>query len=339
MSLRALHGAIILLAGSSASAAVINVPADEPTIQAALDAAANGDEIVVAPGVYAESGLTIAGKVLTLRSSGGAGVTTIDGGGAQVLDLATSISNQLTLEGFTITGSAGPEAAIELGDDSILTLRLCTVTGNTADTKPAGVDVESAATLVAEQCTFSGNTSTNGLGGAIRVTAGTVRVIDCTFTLNSAPGGFGGAIRLGGSGRLEVRGTTFGQNSAFEGGAVSLDQTSIRDTAFHQCVFTGNTAADDGGAVACTGSGTHLLNRCTFEGNSALGAGAVLVESPGHLITDCTFIGNDALDTFTGVGGAIGVDFFVSSTRIENCRFFANTATVRRPPRWTGCST
>lgn len=43
-----------LLLGTSASAAVIAVPADQPTIQAAVDAAGAGDVISVSPGVYPE---------------------------------------------------------------------------------------------------------------------------------------------------------------------------------------------------------------------------------------------------------------------------------------------
>jgi Right handed beta helix region len=43
-----------LLVGSAASAAVIAVPADKPTIQSAVDAAATGDVVRVSPGVYPE---------------------------------------------------------------------------------------------------------------------------------------------------------------------------------------------------------------------------------------------------------------------------------------------
>lgn len=35
-----------------ANAVIINVPGDQPTIQAEIDAAVDGDEIVVAPGTY-----------------------------------------------------------------------------------------------------------------------------------------------------------------------------------------------------------------------------------------------------------------------------------------------
>ena len=65
--------------GSSATfGATINVPADQPMIQAAINAAVSGvDEVVVAPGTYNEI-IDFGGKAITVHSSGGAAVTIID---------------------------------------------------------------------------------------------------------------------------------------------------------------------------------------------------------------------------------------------------------------------
>ena len=51
-----------------AAGAVINVPADWPTIQLAINNSVSGDEIIVAPGTYFES-INFNGKVITVRSS------------------------------------------------------------------------------------------------------------------------------------------------------------------------------------------------------------------------------------------------------------------------------
>ncbi len=60
----------------SVSATTIHVPADQPTIQAGINAASNGDTVLVAPGTYYEN-VDSVGKPVVLLSSDGAAVTTI----------------------------------------------------------------------------------------------------------------------------------------------------------------------------------------------------------------------------------------------------------------------
>ena len=67
------------IAVSIAHAAIINVPADQPTIQAGINAASNGDSVLVAPGTYTEN-INFMGKAITVTSSAGAETTIIDGG-------------------------------------------------------------------------------------------------------------------------------------------------------------------------------------------------------------------------------------------------------------------
>jgi len=104
--------AVTVAVAPLASAAVINVPADQATIQAGIDAAAGGDSVVVAPGVYEEI-LDLEGKTITVRSSGGAAVTTIDAtnvtdpGTGKPVFRADSGETGTVIEGFTITGGTG----------------------------------------------------------------------------------------------------------------------------------------------------------------------------------------------------------------------------------------
>ena len=71
----ALFALSLLLAPHPGDAAIINVPADQPTIQAAVTAAAPNDLIQVAAGTYTEQVL-VSGKNLIIRGAG-VGSTTV----------------------------------------------------------------------------------------------------------------------------------------------------------------------------------------------------------------------------------------------------------------------
>jgi serine protease len=64
---------------STASAVTIRVPADQPTIQAAINAANNGDTVLVSDGTYKEN-INFNGKAIRVTSVNGATTTIIDGG-------------------------------------------------------------------------------------------------------------------------------------------------------------------------------------------------------------------------------------------------------------------
>ena len=102
------RGILILacLCAGSASAATIKVPADQSTIQAAIDAANNGDTVLVAPGIYNEQ-LDFKGKAITVTSSSGAADTILDGfDGTPVVRFANGEGNSSVLQGFTLVDAA-----------------------------------------------------------------------------------------------------------------------------------------------------------------------------------------------------------------------------------------
>jgi hypothetical protein len=151
----------------------IAVPGDFPTIQAGINAAQNGDEVVISPGTYFEN-INFTGKDITVRSVDALDPnvvqwTIIDGRGID----SVVIMNRGMLTGFTIRNGAafGPDA------------------------HGGGVRLTYAPDRVAA---ISHNVVTNclaGLGGGIHATEATVH--DNTVTGNRAAVG-GGIVVAGG---------------------------------------------------------------------------------------------------------------------------------------------
>jgi parallel beta-helix repeat protein len=105
--------------GAPATPGVINVPADHPTIQAAVDAAEPGDLILIAAGTYHEA-VNVVTDDLTLRGLDRAGVVldgqfNLDNGvrvlGAKGVTVENMTAKNYTANGFFWTGATGYRGA------------------------------------------------------------------------------------------------------------------------------------------------------------------------------------------------------------------------------------
>ncbi|MHC5009283.1 MAG: right-handed parallel beta-helix repeat-containing protein, partial [Planctomycetota bacterium] len=126
------------------------------SIQAAIDSAADTDEIIVAPGTYLES-IDFLGKAIWLHSSGGPEVTIIDaGGGLAAVTCHNGEGPETVLDGFTVTGTHAcvveyTAGMTNFGSDPTVTN--CIFTGNMG----GGGMYNSDSSPTVTNCVFSGN--------------------------------------------------------------------------------------------------------------------------------------------------------------------------------------
>ena len=285
----------ILLGATVASADIINVPADYPTIQKAINNAEDGDEVVVAPGTYFEK-INFKGKAIWVRSSDGADVTTIDAEGNGSVVRCISGEDSLTvLEGFTITGGGG------------------TFNGG-------GMDIDSSSPTVAH-CTFIGNSATRG--GGLANSFASPKIIECTF-IDNAAGEYGGGMSNFFNSDPVLIGCTFEGNTAVYGGGGYAASSDSNGTLV-ECVFSNNYAAEQGGG-AYAEMGSPVFDHCLFEMNHAavsseLGGGGGAFAEYG----DPAFYGCDFVDNHTPAWGG-GFLFGSAEPVLLDCEFLGNSA-------------
>jgi hypothetical protein len=277
-------GVLILLALTALSAvsfgATIHVPSQQPTIQAGIDAAQNGDTVLVRQGVYYEH-LSIT-KPLWMISQSGSDSTTIDGQNL-IQDTTNSVvsiidADSVNVEGFTICGGRGMMSADSTGS------------------RGGGIYVENT-DLKLNACFFVNNIvgpieaselRGNGIGGgAVFADANSsICAARCEFRRNSLSN--------------DPYGFTIGAMRRAGGAVLSLSDANE----FYHCVFDSNSARSEqstfGGAVALYGS-FNVIDSCMFTANTVEGSspmwqkpdsacgGALFVLGSGAVISHSVF--------------------------------------------------
>jgi len=252
--------------------------ANAQTIQDAIDAAEEGDTVVIEPGVYVGDGnrdLDFKGKAITLRSIDPddpdvvASTIIICHGSETEKHRGFYFHNNETadsvLAGITITGGYETSGGAIYCNNSSPTIRNCVIVDNSAVYGGGMRNRESNTTVV--NCIFIGNSAVNWGGGMTnRDCTSSLTVTNCIFTDNLAS--WGGGMRNYTSSTTVIN-CTFSNNSAqgWEGGGMS-NRDGANPTVIN-CTFSGNSSAFRGGGIYSDEDSSSTITNCILWENSA----------------------------------------------------------------------
>ncbi|GEM_PF-3189449 len=321
----------------SVFAAVLHVPGEYDSIQSAIDAASEGDTVLVADGTYTGIGnrdIDLSGKAITVMSENGPDTCIIDCGDGYYqhrgFSCHTGETHATVITGFTVINAKSEFGAGMLCDGSSpamsnCTFRACTGTENSY-VKGGALFFKESGSIVTN-CTIMENTMDSGFGGGIFVIQSSLIFSNCTITGNTAK--YSGGVACLDS-NISMMGCTFTNNTAaFTAGGISAEESTVVIT---DCEISGNavsksvysSADGNGGGISITNSMAEIRD-CVVRGNTAPNfGGGIYLDSPDEItISECTIQNNEALygggiycgfDTLPVIGGSAGS----SNTFISN---------------------
>ena len=283
-----------------ATARTWHVPGDAPTIQAGIDSAMTGDDVLVAPGVYFEHDILLKAGVW-VHSEQGPDQTTIDATGAGVGFTCADLDQAPVVEGFTILNGYAQGGDMDLASGggvrcvrSQLVIHGCVVTSCTADGLGGGIYASAASTVEIDACMVSGCSASGG-GGIAAHNWAIAAITDCEIVENEASAGGGGGILAFGP-ELSVNRCVIGGNEAGwgDGGGILCGSPAL---AIRDCLVTHNFVSDiyEGGGIAVMSS-YGVIDGCTVAHNEGASPPGGLLLISSEIEVDNTIIAiNDGM--------------------------------------------
>lgn len=198
-----------------------------------------------------------------------------------------------------------------LSDPGIPTLATIVVEDSWFEANGGAVSLSSCFGAL-RRCTFVANGA-----GACMLSDTALGVVACDFVANEASGG--AALRIS-TGAPKVIGCRFLGNkstssSNSEGGAVMLLSTTplIAD-----CLFSGNSAVNRGGAIFSRTAGTATVRNCTFAGNTCPTTGdAIALDGTSIDLANCVLWGNGGATQPDQILALFGGSVVVNSSSVQ----------------------
>jgi hypothetical protein len=295
----------------TAAAKKLHVPGQYATIQAGIDAAVDGDEVIVGDGTYTGEGnrdIDFLGKPITVRSENGPENCIIDCNGTEAerhrgFRFDNNEDANSVVDGFTIINGYAPEKFVGGGWRSVGGAIMCV-----------------ASSPMVKNCVISDNTSEYGASISCEESGPTIT--NCTIRSNSALV-FGGAVFCRPECSPTIASCTIIGNSAGVGGAILCYES---DLAIADCTISGNTSESDGGAITFY-RGNVTIENCVISSNTAeaYGGGMYCWDS------NVTIMKSEITGNSARVGGGIytGESARATDMTIIDCTIRANASSSR----------
>lgn len=340
---------IVIVGTARPEATTVHVPADEPTIQAGIDAAQEADTVLVADGVYTGNGnrdIDFHGRDLVLKSKNGPEVTIIDCQGSQSsphygVCFTGGYSTAAVIEGFTIRNAYGRSngGAIVCVSNSNPTISNNIIVDNYAANMGAGVYCWYSGPMIRGNIiSHNSVTGTSGFrnGGGIACWHSQATITDNVISHNSARLG-GGVYCSEGSNPVISHNVISHNTGEVNGGGIHCGDNSsptITDNEisynFSDCgggincvvgcspeirgnVIGGNTARFPGGGILCAFDCQPSIVNTTIVGNSPSGL---------YLLHSFSYIENTIV-AFNQDGPGLWCDG-QQQPRLSSCNVFGN---------------
>lgn len=311
-------------------AAMIHVPVDQPTIQSGIDAAEDGDTVLVSDGIYIGEGnvnVSFSGKQITVKSRNGAEATIIDceeTPNTRGFIFQDKETHDSVLDGFTIKNGVHDLGGGIYCHTASPTLKNCIITQNRAIAtrffgQGGGGIYASDSTVIITDCTITQNRAESGLGGGILFDGNLAWEFNtfrkATLVNSTVSENIGSGIACFDHAQRVIKDCTVRQNS----GRGIVCTFFARGTSITNCRIEQNT----GGGIECNETSSVRVKDCIIKQNRAEYGGGIYCSPTGDAeISGCIIVQNTATET----GGGIDVISTRGLVTITNCTITQNTA-------------